>query len=126
MRQLANQILSKQVRAFTSRHCFVWYLVVVLLLSPSVLQPGFSQDHLAESQKKPITRSGSHPSRDRAGMTPEMRAAVEQAMGVICTEQKLDPKASAPIDHMQARPSLPVQNPEAQAGLARAQKVLPI
>jgi hypothetical protein len=59
-------------------------------------------------------------------MTPEMRASIEQAMGVICTQQKLDPKASAPIDHMQARPSLPVQDPEAQAGLARAQKVLPI
>lgn len=58
-------------------------------------------------------------------MTPEMRASIEQAMGVICTEQKLDPQASAPIDHMQARPSLPVQNHEAQAGLARAQKVLP-
>jgi hypothetical protein len=59
-------------------------------------------------------------------MSSEMRTSIEQAMGVICTEQKLDPKASAPIDHMQARPSLPVQNPEAQAGLARAQKVLPI
>jgi hypothetical protein len=45
---------------------------------------------------------------------------------VICTEQKLDPKASTPIDHMQARPSLSVQNADAQAGLARAQRVLPI
>mgnify|MGYP003289060693 CR=1 FL=1 len=125
MRQLTEKVLSRQSRVFARRFCFVCYLIVVLVLSPSALQSGFSQDSPVDPQKKPITRSGSHSSRDRAGMTPEMRASIEQAMGVICTEQKLDPKASAPIDHMQARPSLPVQNPEAQAGLSRAQKVLP-
>lgn len=126
MRQLTEKVLSSQSRVFARRFCFVCYLIVVLVLSPSALQSGFSQDSPVDPQKKPITRSGSHSSRDRAGMTPEMRASIEQAMGVICKEQKLDPKASAPIDHMQARPSLPVQNPEAQSGLARAQRVLPI
>jgi hypothetical protein len=51
---------------------------------------------------------------------------VEQATGIVCTQAKLDPKSSVAIDEMQARPSLPVDSPEAQAGAARAQRVLPI
>jgi predicted metallopeptidase len=51
---------------------------------------------------------------------------VEQAIGVVCTEVKTDPKGSVPIDDMQARPSLPVQSPEALAGAQRAQKLLPV
>lgn len=59
-------------------------------------------------------------------MSAEARALLEQAMEVVCTQQKLDPQSNIPIDEMQARPSLPVHSPEAQAGLARAQRVLPI
>jgi len=36
-----------------------------------------------------------------------------------------DPKGSVPIDDMQARPSLPVNSPEAVAGAQRAQRLLP-
>jgi hypothetical protein len=74
-------------------------------------------------------RSGSHtsrPSRPRATMTPEARALLEEANAVVCTQAKLDPKSSVAIDEMQARPSLPVQHPDAQAGAQRAQKLLPI
>ncbi|HEY8227697.1 MAG TPA: hypothetical protein VIG25_20670 [Pyrinomonadaceae bacterium] len=59
-------------------------------------------------------------------MPPAARALVEQAIDVICRERKLDPVGSMPIDEMQARPSLPVQTAEAQSGLTRAQKVLPV
>ncbi len=59
-------------------------------------------------------------------MSPETRALVEEAIGVVCTEAKMDPKGSIAIDDMQARPSLPLQRPEAQAGAERAQRLLPL
>lgn len=70
--------------------------------------------------------AGSHPVARRPAISPTARALLDQAIGVVCTQVKLDPKASVPIDEMQARPSLPVQSPEAQEGAARAQRVLPI
>lgn len=54
------------------------------------------------------------------------RDLVNQAIGVVCTDRKTDPKGSIPIDEMQARPSLPVRSPEAVAGAERAQRLLPI
>ena len=59
-------------------------------------------------------------------MTTEAKALVEEAIGVVCTQAKLDPKSSVAIDEMQARPSLPVTSPEARAGAERAQRLLPI
>lgn len=59
-------------------------------------------------------------------MAPEARALLEEAIAVVCTQAKLDPKSSVAIDEMQARPSLPLHHPEAQAGADRAQKLLPI
>ena len=59
-------------------------------------------------------------------MSAEARAQLDQAMVAVCTEQKLDPQSNIPIDEMQARPSLPVHSPEAQLGLERAQRVLPL
>lgn len=58
-------------------------------------------------------------------MTAAASAMVEQATGIVCTQARLDPKSSVAIDDMQARPSMPVDSPEAQAGAARAQRVLP-
>ena len=51
---------------------------------------------------------------------------MELASDVVCKERIRDPKGSAPIDDMQARPSLPVRSPEAVAGAQRAQRLLPI
>jgi hypothetical protein len=94
-----------------SKQRFIGSVVLVcLLLSGSLAQ----------------RRSGSHTSRPRATMTPEARALLEEANGVVCTQAKLDPKSSVAIDEMQARPSLPVQHPDAQTGAQRAQKLLPI
>jgi len=59
-------------------------------------------------------------------MTPGARALVEEATGRVCTEAKMDPRSSMAIDDMQARPSLPVQTPEARAGAVRAQRLLPL
>jgi hypothetical protein len=71
-------------------------------------------------------KTGSHSSRGLGGMSPGARALVEEATGIVCTEAKMDPRSSMAIDDMQARPSLPVQTPEARAGAARAQRLLPL
>ena len=71
----------------------------------------------------PQRKNSSH---GRPTMSPEARALLEEASAVVCTQAKLDPKSSVAIDEMQARPSLPVQHPDAQAGAQRAQKLLPV
>ena len=71
-------------------------------------------------------RSGSHTTRVRATMSPEAKASVEEAIGLVCTQAKLDPKSSVAIDEMQARPSLPLHTPEARTGAERAQRLLPL
>jgi hypothetical protein len=82
----------------------------------------FASVSLAVAQPK----SGSHSSRKPASMSAETKALVEEAIGVVCTQAKLDPNSSLAIDEMQARPSLPVHSPEARAGAERAQRLLPI
>jgi Zn-dependent protease with chaperone function len=94
-----------------------------LLLASFCLSLAFAGTTLG--QRKP-NKTGSHSTRTRATMSPEARALLEEAMAVVCTQAKLDPKSSVAIDEMQARPSLPVQNAEAQAGAERAQRLLPI
>src|SRR5215211_74257 len=71
----------------------------------------------------PQRKNSSHP---QPTMSPEARALLEEAAAVVCTQAKLDPKSSVAIDEMQARPSLPIHHPDAQAGAQRAQKLLPI
>lgn len=71
-------------------------------------------------------RSGSHSTRVRATMSSEAKALVEEAIGIVCTQAKLDPKSSVAIDEMQARPSLPLHSPEARTGAERAQRLLPL
>ena len=89
------------------------YLLVIFLISVSWSIP-FAQ------------KSGSHTSHPRASMSPEAKALLEEAIGVVCTQAKLDPKSSIAIDEMQARPSLPIHSPEARAGAERAQRLLPL
>ena len=90
-----------------------WFLL-------SLTFQGFGQQ-VSESGK-----SGSHTARVRGSMTTATRALIEEATGVVCTQAKLDPRGSLAIDDMQARPSLPVTSPEARAGAARAQRLLPV
>jgi len=70
-------------------------------------------------------KDGAHSAAARATFTPADRRLVESAIGQTCTERIRDPSGSAPIDEMQARPSLPVGHPDAVAGLQRAERVLP-
>jgi hypothetical protein len=65
------------------------------------------------------------PTHAHASMSPEAKALLEDAIGIVCTQAKLDPKSSVAIDEMQARPSLPLHSPEARAGAERAQRLLP-
>ena len=79
----------------------------------------------ALAQTKP-GKPGSHSTRVRPSMSAEAKALLEYAIGVVCTQAKLDPKSSIAIDDMQARPSLPVTSPDARAGAERAQRLLPV
>jgi len=80
---------------------------------------------VAPSQTK-RAKPGSHSTRVRPSMSAESKALLEDAIGVVCTQAKLDPKSSIAIDEMQARPSLPVTSPDARAGAERAQRLLPV
>jgi hypothetical protein len=71
-------------------------------------------------------KTGSHTTRVPGTMTPAARTVIEEAIGVVCMQAKLDPRGSQAIDDMQGRPSLPVNTPEARAGAARAQRLLPV
>lgn len=75
-------------------------------------------------QQRSSRQSGSHST--RAPLPAANRALIEEAIGVVCTQSKLDPQSSLPIDDMQGRPSLPVHSSEAQTGASRAQRLLPI
>lgn len=72
------------------------------------------------------TRGKAQTSHSRNLLSPEARETIEIASGVVCKERILDAKGSVPIDDMQARPSLPVDSPEAVAGAKRAQRLLPL
>jgi len=92
------------------------YLLLILL--------AFACSSTAFAQK--TNKPGSHSTRSRASMSAEAKALVEQAIGVVCTQAKLDPDGSVAIDEMQSRLSLPVDKPEARAGAERAKRLLPV
>ena len=95
------------------------YFLLTLLLLTSFFAPRID---VAQTEGK----SGSHSTRPKGTISAEARALVEEAIGQVCSQAKLDPKASMAIDEMQSRPSLPVQTPEAKIGAARAQRLLPL
>jgi hypothetical protein len=76
------------------------------------------------AQDRGVSRNGAHSSGSRDVFTQADRRLVERAIGQTCTERIRDPLSSMPIDEMQARPSLPVNHPDAVAGLRRAERVL--
>ena len=95
-------------------------LLLVCLCAAAFTSTGFAQRGAVSG------KSGSHSSGPRGEMSAPARALVEQAIEIICRERKLDPVGSMPIDEMQARPSLPIHTTEAESGLERAQRVLPV
>lgn len=81
---------------------------------------------LAGSVSLAQRRTGAHSTRPSEGFTAADRSLVERAVGVTCAERLHDPLASVPIDVMQSRPSLSVNNPDAVSGAKRADRLLPV
>jgi hypothetical protein len=77
------------------------------------------------AQRPAKTGAHSAPPLPRDVFTAADRRLVEKAIGATCTERVRDPQGSTPIDEMQSRPSLPVNNPDALAGARRAERLLP-
>ncbi|HYO91079.1 MAG TPA: hypothetical protein VEQ40_05560, partial [Pyrinomonadaceae bacterium] len=72
-------------------------------------------------------KSGSPPAvQARPRVVPDEGDIVERAIGAVCAERASDPLGSVPIDVMQARPSLPINHPDALAGARRAERLLPV
>lgn len=56
----------------------------------------------------------------------ELDELARRAMNVACAEREQDPQGSAPIDEMQAMPSLPLRHTDVLAGIERAERLLPV
>jgi hypothetical protein len=91
----------------------------ILLISLTLLATG----SFAQTRRSP--RTGAHSALTRDAFTPADKRLVERAIGATCAERIRDPQGSVPIDEMQSRPSLPVNNPDAVAGARRAERLLP-
>ena len=93
-----------------------------LLLLVATVVPGGTPTVLVQRR---AARAGVQTSHSRDRTSTEAREMVEVASEIVCNERVRDPRGSIPIDDMQARPSLPVDSPEALAGAQRAQRLLP-
>jgi hypothetical protein len=93
---------------------------IALVVLPVII---FTTGSLAQTARP--AKTGAHSSSSREAYTAADRRLVERAIGMTCTERIRDPQGSTPIDEMQSRPSLPVNNPEALAGARRAERLLP-
>src|SRR5438105_14885495 len=94
-------------------------ILILLILFPAGL---FAQ---RRSSKNPSSRNGAHSTTSRDTFTASDRRLVERAIGATCAERIRDPQGSMPIDEMQSRPSLPVNNADAVEGARRADRLLP-
>jgi hypothetical protein len=93
-------------------------LLSIFLLTQLVVAP------VSIAQRQP-SRNGAHSTTTREPFSAADRRIVERAIGATCAERVRDPSGSVPIDEMQARPSLPVSNPDAVTGQHRAERLLP-
>jgi hypothetical protein len=97
-------------------------VVLSLLYTMAVVAPASAQTRNPRVRPRilltPPTSSQAHP--------VIRREEVEAAMGFICADRRRDPLGSAPIDMMQARPSLSLNHPDAIAGAQRARRLLPL
>jgi hypothetical protein len=92
-----------------------------------VVSPASSLVALAQESSESPWKSGEPPPVPaRSRIAPNEGDIVERAIGAACAERASDPLGSVPIDVMQARPSLPVNHPDAMAGARRADRLLPV
>jgi hypothetical protein len=110
------------------RRAALAFLLTLSLSAGLALPFGVVAQERAGQQEPPgHTHDTYNPSRTSAAPLPSGEGnIVERAMNAACTERVSDPLGSVPIDEMQARPSLPLRDPEAVAGVARAERLLPI
>lgn len=85
-----------------------------------------AQDRGGQQQPPGHTHDTYRPQRTGAPLSTSTGNIVERAMNTVCTERVSDPLGSVPIDEMQSRPSLPLRDPAALAGTARAERLLPV
>ncbi|HJR09754.1 MAG TPA: hypothetical protein VJ842_21010, partial [Pyrinomonadaceae bacterium] len=74
--------------------------------------------------RRAVTTSAERRESDAQGQ--QLDELARRAMLVTCTEREQDPQGSAPIDEMQARPSLPLRHAEVLEGVERAERLLPV
>lgn len=103
-------------------------LLVVLSVSASLWVPFgvIAQDRSRQQEPPGHTHDIYSPQRTGTQLSTNAGSIVERAMNAVCTERVSDPLGSVPIDEMQSRPSLPLRDPAALAGTARAERLLPI
>lgn len=103
------------------------FLFAVLLSASTALPLGVIAQNRTTQQETPgHTHDTYKPQRTGAPLSTSAGNIVERAMNTVCTERVSDPLGSVPIDEMQSRPSLPLRDPAAVAGVARAERLLPI
>jgi hypothetical protein len=102
-------------------------VALLLLALCFVVAPFSSAVALAQDNSESPWKSGAAPPvPSRSQIPPDEGDIVERAIGAACAERANDPLGSVPIDVMQARPSLPVNHPDAMAGARRAERLLPV
>src|SRR5215831_17080594 len=102
-------------KAAQARRVSSWALIATVIF--------FTNGSFAQTTRP--AKTGAHSRASRDAFSPADRRVVERAIGATCTERIRDPQGSMPIDEMQSRPSLPVNNPDALAGARRAERLLP-
>jgi hypothetical protein len=103
------------------------FLAAVWLSASLALPFGVIAQERTTAQEPPgHTHDTYQPQRTGAPLATNSGNIVERAMNTVCTERVSDPLGSIPIDEMQSRPSLPLRDPSAAAGAARAERLLPI
>jgi len=118
--------MSQRESSFGSRTRRSHAVALLSLLLAAMLGAGGSPDAAAQGARasRPRRVAASRPSPPSAAV--ESDALVERATAAACLERELDPRASVPIDVMQARPPLPSRHPEVVDGAHRAGRLLPV
>lgn len=101
-------------------------LLTLIVAFAFVVVPVSSWVVLAQDNESPWKSGAPTPLPPRSKVVPDEGDIVERAIGAACAERASDPLGSIPIDVMQARPSLPVNDPDALAGARRAERLLPV
>src|SRR5947209_1143404 len=101
-------------------------LAPLLLVASTALAFCFAWPEVSAQNRRHGTKSVSSVEHAHESSVLYASMAVERAMVAVCTQRSSDPMGSAPIDVMQARPSMDIDDPEVVAGAERAQRLLPL